>query len=99
MTSTDEQVAIAIKALQARHDKPNGTGKQYPYRLLPFDELRPGTKSSYLVDGVIPRAGLVAIWGPPKCGFLDVRPDPAHRASLVLSRTPRQRRPGLLHGI
>ena len=35
---------------------------------MPFDELRPGTKSSYLVDGVIPRAGLVAVWGPPKCG-------------------------------
>ena len=59
--------AKALEALQARHRKPKKAVK-YPYRLVPFEELRPGTKSSYLVDGVMPRAGLVAAWGPPKCG-------------------------------
>ena len=66
MTS-EEQLAAAVEMVQARHRKPNGGGK-YPYRLVPFAELRPGSKSSFLVDGVIPRAGLVAVWGPPKCG-------------------------------
>jgi AAA domain len=67
MIMPDDEVK-AIEALVARRSKPNGSGKQYPYRLVPFDELRPGTESFYLVDGVIPRAGLVAAWGPPKCG-------------------------------
>ena len=66
MTS-DENVVLAFELLAARHGKPKDT-KRYPYRLVPFDELRPGTKSPYLVDGVIPLQGLVAVWGPPKCG-------------------------------
>jgi hypothetical protein len=68
MTSTNDQVGIALALLQARHERPNNSGKQYTYRLVPFDELRPGTKSAFLVDGVLPQAGLVAVWGPPKCG-------------------------------
>jgi|tagenome__1003787_1003787.scaffolds.fasta_scaffold20982690_5 hypothetical protein len=64
----DDQVVIAMGLLQARHTPPPNDPAKYPYRLIPFDELRPGTKSAYLVEGVIPRAGLVAIWGPPKCG-------------------------------
>jgi hypothetical protein len=60
--------AKAIEALIARHKPPNGSGKQYPYHLIKFDDLRPGTKSPYLVEGVIPQFGLVAVWGPPKCG-------------------------------
>ena len=64
---TDENVVLAFELLAARHSKPKDT-TQYPDRLVPFDELRPGTKSPYLVDGVIPLQGLVAVWGPPKCG-------------------------------
>jgi AAA domain len=37
-------------------------------RLIRFDDLKPGTESEYLVKGLIPRAGLVVVWGPPKCG-------------------------------
>jgi hypothetical protein len=66
---TEDDVAAALAALKARHAKPEkDPGKQYPYRLVPFDELRPGTKSSYLIDGVIPHSGLVAVWGAPKSG-------------------------------
>jgi hypothetical protein len=37
-------------------------------RLIPFDEIKLGTESRYLVKGIIPRIGLVIVWGPPKCG-------------------------------
>src|SRR5215467_420008 len=38
------------------------------FRLVPFGQLSPGTSSSYRVKGLIPRVGIVAVWGPPKCG-------------------------------
>jgi hypothetical protein len=37
-------------------------------KLVPFGELKPGTEAEYLIGGLIPRAGLVVVWGPPKCG-------------------------------
>jgi hypothetical protein len=67
MTVSEEDIIIAFEALKSRRTPPDDT-KNYPYRLVPFADLRPGTKSSYLVDGVIPHSGLVAVWGPPKCG-------------------------------
>jgi AAA domain len=38
------------------------------FNLIPFDQLKRKTTSSYLIKGIIPRTGLVVIWGPPKCG-------------------------------
>jgi hypothetical protein len=38
------------------------------FQLTPFDELTIGAKRSYLVKGLIPRTGVVVVWGPPKCG-------------------------------
>jgi AAA domain len=38
------------------------------FQLVPFHELYPGVGSPYLVKGLIPRVGIVAVWGPPKCG-------------------------------
>lgn len=38
------------------------------FKLIPFSELRPTTTPNYLVKGLIPRVGLVVVWGPPKCG-------------------------------
>src|SRR5262245_32118858 len=47
----------------------NGARKQRQiYRLVPFAQLRPDTRSAYMVRGILPRAGLVAVWGSPKCG-------------------------------
>jgi hypothetical protein len=69
MTTTDEGVVIALNALAARKLRigpdPN---KQYPYILVPFDEIKMGTGSPYLVNKVLPLYGLGAVWGPPKCG-------------------------------
>jgi AAA domain len=38
------------------------------FKLVPFDSLTIGADPDYLVKGLIPRVGLVVIWGPPKCG-------------------------------
>jgi hypothetical protein len=38
------------------------------FSLVPFNQLKPGTGTSHLVKGLIPRIGIVAVWGPPKCG-------------------------------
>ena len=70
MTTPEKNVVgfqQAMELLRLRHIKPKDD-KKYPYRLVPFEELKPGSKSPYLVDGVIPQLGLVAVWGPPKCG-------------------------------
>ncbi len=38
------------------------------FPLIRFDAIQLKTAPSYLVKGLIPRSGLVVIWGPPKCG-------------------------------
>jgi AAA domain len=38
------------------------------FKLIPFDELRPVTRPAYLVKDIIPRTGIIVVWGPPKCG-------------------------------
>ncbi len=38
------------------------------FPLIRFDAVQLSTTPSYLVKGLIPRQGLVVIWGPPKCG-------------------------------
>lgn len=43
-------------------------GKAPKFELIRFRDIRLSTVPFYLVKGVIPRAGLVLVWGPPKCG-------------------------------
>ncbi len=35
---------------------------------IPFNDIQLGTSAVYLVKDLIPREGLVVVWGPPKCG-------------------------------
>src|SRR5262249_12332470 len=68
MTEESDAV-IAFEMIRARRTPPErDPNKQYPYRLIPFNDLRPGIRSDHLVDGLIPRSGIVAVWGPPKSG-------------------------------
>jgi hypothetical protein len=46
----------------------NANGIAQPFRFIPFRDLKPGKDISYLVKGLLPRTGLVVVWGPPKCG-------------------------------
>ena len=44
------------------------SGPRITFPLIPFHELRPGPDPQYRVKGVLPRTGIVVVWGPPKCG-------------------------------
>ena len=38
------------------------------FKLTPFADIRFDPTPPYVVKGIIPRNGLVTVWGPPKCG-------------------------------
>jgi hypothetical protein len=46
----------------------DGDGQQSRIRLVAFDDIELGTERRYLVKGLIPRTGLIVVWGPPKSG-------------------------------
>jgi RecA-family ATPase len=47
----------------------NWVGGDAPrFKLMPFDELTPGTARRFLIKNILPRRGLILIWGAPKCG-------------------------------
>ena len=48
---------------QTEPQQPRG----YRFKLVAFDDMKPGLEQLYLVDELIPVAGLVDIWGKPKC--------------------------------
>jgi hypothetical protein len=41
--------------------------RKYRFQLVPFSALRPGPKPPYLVDELVPVAGVTIIWGKAKC--------------------------------
>lgn len=38
------------------------------FTLQNFDSIAMSTDANYCIKGIIPRAGLAIVWGPPKCG-------------------------------
>lgn len=58
--------------VRARHDRATrykyGQVKPPRFKLTPFGEVTVGSERVYLVKGIIPRRGLILVWGPPKCG-------------------------------
>ncbi len=67
---------------------PVGPKRRFP--LISFDQIELSTAPSYLVKGLIPRQGLVVIWGPPKCGKSFWAFDVA--AHIALGRSYRDRK-------
>jgi hypothetical protein len=56
---------------QPKPSQSNGAGnspRRPRFKLVSFNDLTVGSRAVYLVKGIIPKAGLVVIWGPPKCG-------------------------------
>jgi len=45
-----------------------GTARNCRFTLVRFNEVVLAVTAAYLVHGIIPREGIVVIWGPPKCG-------------------------------
>jgi hypothetical protein len=54
----------AVAGWVAKRSQTNSSG----FRLIPFRDLRPTTARNYLIKGIIPRTGIVVIWGAPKTG-------------------------------
>jgi hypothetical protein len=47
----------------------NKAGNKHTHiKLVPFDEIKMGTRRRYLIRHIIPRVGLSVVWGPPKSG-------------------------------
>jgi hypothetical protein len=72
---TDDLKGFDVFTDEPQQPKPsqsNGSDKAQQrrprFKLVPFNELTVGSNAVYLVKGIIPKAGLVVIWGPPKCG-------------------------------
>jgi RecA-family ATPase len=38
------------------------------FRPIRFKDIKLSTDQPYLIKGVLPREGLIVVWGPPKCG-------------------------------
>src|SRR5262245_20318678 len=53
---------------QSRANGQDGAAKHHRFTLLRFKNVRLAVTAAYLVKDIIPREGLVLIWGPPKCG-------------------------------
>ena len=67
------QLPPAYPDVDKRAPRPK-SGKSGPARnrralpLVAFDDVLMSTTGFYLVKNLIPRAGLVIVWGAPKCG-------------------------------
>jgi hypothetical protein len=50
--------------------EPNGHDSDRPrrFQFTRFCDIRPNPEPAYTVDKMIPRRGVVVIWGKPKCG-------------------------------
>src|SRR5262245_43379898 len=73
MNDTTDFIPEADDEKAAQNGKGNSNTASTPlptprFDLVPFDQLRPGYSSSYLIKDVIPRIGIGVVWGPPKCG-------------------------------
>ncbi len=78
MTDAGEEVDRRFREARDRVDRsakrPERTGnansqsKRRSFTLVPYNAIIIGCERTYLVKGIIPRAGLTVIWGPPKCG-------------------------------
>jgi hypothetical protein len=63
LTRSDQPLPVPARA--NGHARPAEGAR---IKLIRFRDLRPSTDPEYLIKGLIPRTGLVVVWGPPKCG-------------------------------
>jgi hypothetical protein len=60
-------------AFRQRFDQDIGKAKgnghaNLRFQIKPFEAIKLSTEPNYRIKGILPRTGLVVIWGPPKCG-------------------------------
>src|SRR5262249_12388145 len=64
---TEERYAPTVDTARAKEAPAPETPKKLRFKIVPFADLRPGPEPLYLVDELIPAAGLVDVWGKAKC--------------------------------
>jgi AAA domain-containing protein len=68
LKSTYDEIAAAEAGKKPRKVIPFQETRGPHIELVPFDEIQLGTQRRYLVKGLIPRVGIIVVWGPPKSG-------------------------------
>jgi hypothetical protein len=63
VVNLEQARAESAEAPQTEPQQP----RTYRFKLVAFDDMKPDLEQLYLVDELIPVAGLVDIWGKPKC--------------------------------
>jgi AAA domain len=56
---------------QCQRSQGNGatsSGQRHRFQLVRFGEIKLDSRRRYIVRNLIPRDGLIVVWGPPKCG-------------------------------
>jgi hypothetical protein len=61
-----EKITEAQDAPPIAPDSPEADKKKFRFRLISFQEVRPGLEPNYIVDELVPLAGLVLSWGKQK---------------------------------
>ena len=63
----DEGPADPLPVMEATLEEPEFNGeRKLRFRLIKFQDMRPGLEPAYLVDELMPSAGLVLVWGKQK---------------------------------
>jgi AAA domain len=68
MTGETPDDLVEYEAIKRRHTRPPSENEGPRFRLIKFADVKPDTRRRYLIKGLIPRDGLIVVWGPPKCG-------------------------------
>jgi hypothetical protein len=68
MTDSQDPAADLVRFSTRKASSAEPTGKPQRFALVKFDDVLMTTTAFYLVKDLLPRSGLVVIWGPPKCG-------------------------------
>jgi AAA domain len=66
LSDEDSTAGNCVRAQRRDGEGPGPKGCRFP--LVRFAHIKRDQRRSYLIKGLIPRAGLIVVWGPPKCG-------------------------------
>src|ERR1700734_2870056 len=64
----NDAAPYVVEKFEPANKQPARAAKPPRFPLVPFHQIKISAGASYLVKGLVPRAGLVVVWGPPKCG-------------------------------
>lgn len=100
----DEDPEVEAARERHRQSQANGNAEangdasdDFPKRRFPltrFADIKPNGRRRYIVKNLIPRDGLIVVWGPPKCGKSFLVSDIALHVSLGWDYRGRRVEPG-----